>query len=545
MSDDNGEPDVTSTESRTTRTVGNNLHGSWEIPETSTSSDVDRSEKVRCHNADAHVSGKSDSPVVPEKQTNNAGQPMAAESVEERGLTKENANQSLLVRTQCRVARSRGLFGVREAARKDKKMRFNNLLNHVTPERLRASFFDLKKQAAPGIDGETWDEYADNFEMRIKDLHSRIHRGTYRAKPSKRTWIPKLDGKLRPLGVASVEDKIVQQAVRVVLECIYEEDFLGFSSGFRPGRGCHRALDALSVGIEHRKVNWILDADIRGFFDAISHEWLVKFLEHRISDRRLLRLLKKWLRAGVSEGGQWSPSTVGTPQGAVISPLFSNVFLHYVLDLWLVAWRKRYARGEVIIIRDADDFVLGFREEIDAKCCLEALKDRFARFHLELHPEKTRLIQFGRFAAEQRSKRGDDPPETFDFLGFTHACGTTRKGKFTIKRISATKKTKAKLTELKDELKRMMHCDLAAVGSWLSSVYRGWCQYYAVPGNYKRLQQFRTALQDIWYRVLLRRSQRACRLTWFKFSKLSRRWLPTPKILHPYPNERFARLYLR
>jgi group II intron reverse transcriptase/maturase len=465
--------------------------------------------------------------------------------VEERRLTKENASQPLLVRTQSREAKSRGLLGVREIARADKNAKFNNLLNHITPELLQASFFDLKKTAAPGVDGETWAEYAENFETRIIDLHSRIHRGTYRAQPSKRTWIPKLDGKLRPLGIASLEDKIVQQAVRVVLECIYEEDFRGFSYGFRPWRSCHQALDALSVGIEKRKVNWILDADIRGFFDNIDHKWLLKFLEHRISDRRLLRLLKKWLRAGVSEDGEWSPSTVGTPQGAVISPLFSNVFLHYVLDLWLDAWRKRHALGEVIIVRYADDFVLGFREEIDAKRCLGALKDRFAKFGLELHPEKTRLIEFGRYAAERRSQRGDGPPESFDFLGFTHICGTTRKGDFTIKRISAIKKVRAKLKELKDKLTKKMHMDLAAVGSWLSSVFRGWCNYHAIPGNYDRLQQFRTALQEIWYRVLRRRSQRAQNLTWPKFSKLSRRWLPTPKILHPYPNVRFARLHPR
>jgi group II intron reverse transcriptase/maturase len=437
------------------------------------------------------------------------------------------------------------LLGVRETVRRDKKARFNNLLNHLTPELLRASFFDLRKQAAPGIDGETWAEYAENFETRITDLHSRIHRGTYRAQPSKRAWIPKLDGKLRPLGIAALEDKIVQQAVRVVLECIYEEDFLGFSYGFRPGRGCHRALDALSVGIPMQKVNWILDADIRGFFDNISHEWLLKFLEHRIADRRLLRLLKKWLRAGVSEDGEWSPSTVGTPQGAVISPLFSNVFLHYVLDQWLDAWRKRHARGEIIIVRYADDFVLGFREETDAKRCLGALKERFAKFGLELHPEKTRLIEFGRYAAERRSKRGDAPPETFDFLGFTHICGTTRKGDFTIKRITAIKKLRAKLEELKDKLTKTMHMELAQVGSWLSSVFRGWCQYHAIPGNYDRLQQFRAALQELWYRALRRRSQRAQNLTWSKFSRLSKRWIPTPKILHPYPSDRFARLYLR
>uniref|UniRef100_UPI00029A2453 reverse transcriptase domain-containing protein n=1 Tax=Schlesneria paludicola TaxID=360056 RepID=UPI00029A2453 len=328
MTNVNGESDVTPTESRTTRTVGNIPHGSWEIPAASTPLGADRSEKARCHIADMHATGKSDSLVVPEKRANNAGPQTVAESVEERRLTKENDDQPQRDRTLSRVSRSRGLFGVREAARRDKKMRFNNLLNHVTLELLTASFLDLKKQAAPGIDGVTWAEYSRNYEVKIVDLHSRVHQGTYRAQPSKRTWIPKLDGKLRPLGIAALEDKIVQRAVRTVLECIYEEDFLGFSYGYRPGRSGHRALDALSVGIQAKKVNWILDADIRGFFDNIDHNWLLKFLEHRITDRRLLRLLKKWLRAGVSEDGEWSASTVGTPQGAVISPLFSNVFLH-------------------------------------------------------------------------------------------------------------------------------------------------------------------------------------------------------------------------
>ena len=390
-----------------------------------------------------------------------------------------------------------------------------------------------------------WAEYEEGLEGRLTDLHSRIHRGTYRAQPSKRTWIPKLDGKLRPLGIAALEDKIVQQAVRTVLECIYEEDFLGFSYGFRPGRSGHRALDALYVGIKTQKVNWILDADIRGFFDNIDHTWLMKFLEHRIADRRLLRLLKKWLRAGVSEDGEWSPSTVGTPQGAVISPLYANVYLHYVLDLWLVAWRKRHAVGEVIIVRYADDFVIGFREECDARRCLAALQERMTKFGLEMHPEKTRLIEFGRYAAERRSRRGAGPPETFDFLGFTHISGKTRKGDFTIQRISSAKKFRNKLRELKAELRKNMHMELAQVGSWLSSVYRGWCQYHAIPGNSVRLHQFRTALQQLWHRTLRRRSQRGRRLTWQKFSRLCKRWLPTPKILHPYPEVRFRRLYPR
>ena len=385
-----------------------------------------------------------------------------------------------------------------------------------------------------------WRDYALDFARRIDDLHGRIHRGAYRAKLSKRTYIPKPDGGKRPLGIAALEDKIVQQAARAVLECIYEQDFLGCSYGFRPERSQHRALDALFVGITKRKVNWIIDADIRGFFDNISHEWLMKFLEHRIADRRMLRLLKKWLRAGVSEDGQWSATKIGTPQGAVISPLYANVFLHYVLDLWINEWRTRHAKGEVIFVRYADDFVIGFREESDARRCLAALGQRLAKFGLELHPEKTRLIEFGRYAEERRAKRGAGPPETFDFLGFTHISGKTRRGDFTIHRKTSGKKFHATLEKLKEQLERRRHDDLAKVGAWLRSVYRGWCQYYAVPGNYARLRQFRTAIQVMWLRTLRRRSQRGRRLTWLKFSKLSRRWLPTPKILHPYPNVRFA-----
>lgn len=548
MSSDTGESGVSPTESKTTRMVGNFPHGSRETPATSVAPmAADRSEKARCHKSDTHGTGESHSSIVPEKPANNGGVPLPAESVEGRGLTEENTEQSLLARTQRRnadgspfVPRSRGLLGVRQAAQKDRKLKFTCLLHHLTPELLRASFFDLKKLAAPGVDGETWRDYAVDVERRIDDLHGRIHRGAYRAKPSKRTYIPKADGKLRPLGIAALEDKIVQQATRTVLECIYEQDFLGFSYGFRPGRSPHRALDSLYVGITKQKVNWIIDADIRGFFDNISHEWLMKFLEHRIADRRMLRLLKKWLRAGISEDGEWSPTTVGTPQGAVISPLLANVFLHYVMDLWIHDWRKRQAQGEVTIVRYADDFVIGFREESDARRCLVALRERFAKFGLELHPEKTRLIEFGRYAEERRAKRGDGPPETFDFLGFTHISGKTRRGDFTIHRKTSWKKFHAKLLALKGELTRRIHDDLAKVGVWLHSVFRGWCQYYAVPGNSPRLQQFRDAIQDMWLRTLRRRSQRGCHLTWAKFSKLSKRWLPTPKILHPYPNVRFA-----
>ena len=478
-----------------------------------------------------------------------------AESMEGRGLTKENIGPSPLGRTQCRnvkeepvgeptgepfMARSRGLLGVREAARRDKKLKFTNLLHLLTPERLRASFFELKKQAAAGVDQQTWHDYAEDVDRRITDLHGRIHRGAYRAKPSKRTYIPKPDGKMRPLGIAAVEDKVVQQAARTVLECVYEQDFLGFSYGFRPGRSAHQALDALYVGITSRKVNWIIDADIRGFFDNISHEWLMKFLEHRIADRRMLRLLKKWLKAGVSEDGQWSATTVGTPQGAVISPLYANVFLHYVLDLWIEQWRQRHAKGEVTFVRYADDFVIGFREESEARRCLAALKERLTKFGLELHPEKTRLIAFGRYAEERRAQRGEGPPETFDFLGFTHISGKTRRGDFTIHRKTARKKFQAKLKDLKAKLKRSLHAALPQVGKWLQSVLRGWYRYYAVPGNYPRLQQFRDALQEMWLRTLRRRSQRGRCFPWDRFARVCKAWLPSPRIEHPYPNVRFA-----
>lgn len=552
MTSVDGERVVSPTESQTTGTDGNLSHGNRETPETSAASmAADRSVKAERRTADTHVSGESDSSIVPKKPANKTGLPTVAELVEERELAEKNTEQSLLDRTQNRNTnessfrpRSRGLLGVHEAARKDRKLKFTSLLHHLTPDLLRTSFLALKKSAAAGVDEQTWSDYATGFEQRIEDLHARIHRGAYRAKPSKRTYIPKGDGKLRPLGIAALEDKIVQQATRTILECIYEVDFIGFSYGFRPERSQHRALDALYVGITHHNVNWIIDADIRGFFDNISHEWMMKFLEHRIADPRMLRLLKKWLRAGVSEDGEWSPTTVGTPQGAVISPLLANVFLHYVLDLWIDAWRKR-AEGEVIIVRYADDFVLGFREEADARRCLADLKERFTKFGLELHPEKTRLIEFGRHAEKRRHDRGDDPPETFDFLGFTHICGKTRRGAFTIHRRTARKKFQASLAKIKEDLSQCRHADLRKTGAWLQSVVRGWYQYYAVPGNYRRLSQFRDAVQNMWLRQLQRRSQRGRSFTWKKFARICTPWLPAPKILHPYPIERFYCLYSR
>jgi group II intron reverse transcriptase/maturase len=485
-----------------------------------------------------HVSRESDDSIVPKKRANKAGPKAAAELVEGRESTKGNAKRTLLVPDAVPGRRGIGLRGIREAAKRDKKLRLTSLLHHVNPELLHASYFELKRQAVPGVDGMTWREYGRRLEERIDDLHGRIHRGAYRAQPSKRAWILKADGRQRPLGIAALEDKIVQQAVKTVLEQIYEEDFLGFSYGFRPGRSCHNALDALWMGIAHRKVSYVLDADIRGFFDAIVHEWMDKFLKHRIADRRILRLIQKWLTAGVSEDGQWSRTTVGTAQGSVISPFLANVYLHYVLDLWVDQWRKRHARGSVIIVRYADDFVMGFQHRSDAERCLRELRKRLEQFGLQLHPEKTRLIEFGRFAAERRASRGQGKPETFDFLGFTHYCSTTRKGAFTIKRKSIAKRMRAALQKIKLQLRRRMHDTVNAIGGWLGSVVRGWFNYHAVPDNIQCLRQFHTQVERLWLRTLRRRSQKGRSWTWERMERLIRRWLPRPKILHPYPSER-------
>jgi len=383
-----------------------------------------------------------------------------------------------------RKRKSRGLHGVREAARKDSTLRFTALLHHVDEACLTEAFYDLKKTAAAGVDGVTWYEYERGVQARIADLHGRIHRGAYRAQPSRRTWIPKSDGRQRPLGIAALEDKIVQQAVLWVIQSIYEQDFLGFSYGFRPGRSQHTALDALSVAITSKRVNWILDADIAGFFDTIDHTWLIRFLEHRIGDRRILRLIRKWLRAGVSEEGEWSETKVGVPQGSVISPRLANVFLHYVLDLWVHWWRKEHCHGDVIVVRYAEDFVIGFENHSEAKACLEALRTRFSKFGLELHEGKTRLIEFGRFAIERRAERGEGRPETFDFLGFTHACAKTRThGWYTVHRHTVPKRMRAKLQAIKVQLRERMHWSIGETARWLRSVVQGWLNYHAIPGN--------------------------------------------------------------
>ena len=425
---------------------------------------------------------------------------------------------------------------IRQAACRDKQLRFTTLWHHVYDiEHLRGAYFSLKRNAAPGVDGETWRHYGEQLEDNLKALSDRLKRGAYRAKPVKRAYIPKPDGRQRPLGVTTLEDKIVQRATVGVLNAIYETDFLGFSYGFRPGRSPHDALNALSAGIMTRKVSWVLDADIRGYFDAISHEWLVKFIEHRIADRRVIRHIKKWLNAGVLEDGRRTYSEEGVPQGGSISPMLANVYLHYVFDLWVKRWRHRQAAGDVIVVRFCDDFVVGFQYQQDAEGFLEALKKRFRKFNLELHEDKTRLIEFGRFAVQNRKRQGKEKPETFDFLGFTHICGKTRKGKFVVLRYTIAKRMRAKLLELKGELRRRLHWPVPVVGKWLRVVLLGHYRYYGVPGNFRKIGAFKYHLSLLWFRTLRRRSQRH-RLIWERMSRLINRWLPRPRICHTYPD---------
>jgi group II intron reverse transcriptase/maturase len=494
-----------------------------------------------------NADGNSDESIGPAKRANNVAADASAESVEERDSTKRNADQTALHRTQGRAQRkSRGLGGVREAARKDSKLKFTALLHHVNEDCLTEAFFNLKKSAAAGVDGVTWHDYEQDLEDNIAALHDRIHRGAYRALPSRRVWIPKPDGRQRPLGIAAVEDKIVQQAVLWVLQSIYEQDFLGFSYGYRPGRKQHDALDALSVAITSKKVNWILDADVEGYFDSIDHSWLVEFLEHRIGDQRILRLIRKWLHAGIIEDGEWSKTTEGSPQGSVISPLLSNVYLHYVFDLWIEWWRRKHCRRDVVVVRYVDDFVIGFESHTEATACLDELRARFAKFGLKLHEGKTRLIEFGRYAIERRADSNEGRPDTFDFLGFTHRCGKTRKhGRFVVHRESIAKRIRATLQAIKLKLRKRMHRPLGETGRWLRSVVQGWLQYHAVPGNSHRIRRFVDEVTRLWLQAIRRRSQRS-RWTWERMQRLRHKHLPRPRIIHPYPNQRFhARLKVR
>lgn len=516
--------------------LGSDLHRSWEIS-TVPVEYCGLGGEGASHKAAIDAVEKSDTPIVPKKLPNKGGNP--AEAMEGRGVAKGNAFDSPAGRTPSRETASTGLEGIREAAKKDGRMKFTALLHHITPALLVDSFYDLKRNAAAGIDGVTWRQYEGILFTRVHELHREIHTGAYRAQALRRVYIPKADGKLRPLGIAALEDKIVQQAVVKVLNAIYEEQFLGFSYGFRPGKSQHDALDALYVGIGSRKVNWILDADIQAFFDTIDHQSMMRFLGHRIADRRILRLIGKWLKAGVIEDGRRTESLQGTPQGAVISPLLSNIYLHYVLDLWAHQWRQRHAAGQVTIVRYADDSVVGFERRDDAVRYLAALRERMAKFGLALHPDKTRLIEFGRYAQKNCKLRGEGKPETFDFLGFTHCCGKTRKGWFTILRVTVKKRMRATLKAIRAKLRSRMHDDIPAVGKWLGRVVQGYFNYFAVPGNAYRLCSFRSEICRAWRRMLKRRSQRH-HLSWERFNRIVNRYIPSYRNVHPYPDQRFS-----
>ena len=485
-----------------------------------------------------HKSEKSDSVVVAGMPTNKAARAVA-EPVEPRTGTKGNADQQSTRRAQDRVSVSQALERVRQAARQRKKERFSALLHHIGPAMLRTAFYAMKRDAAPGVDGMTWETYEEDLDRRIEDLHARVKRGAYRALPSRRSYIPKEDGSKRPLAVAALEDKIVQRAMAAVLSAIFEEDFLGFSYGFRPGRSQHDALDALIVGISSRKVNFILDADIRSFFTEVSQEWVVRFLEHRVGDERIIRLVQKWLRAGVLEDGIVTVEETGTGQGSVISPLLANVYLHYVFDLWAKRWRRREATGDIIIVRYADDTVIGFEYEADARRFQDAMRERLREFSLSLHPDKTRLIEFGRHAAQNREKRGSGKPETFKFLGFVLICGKSRRGDFQIRRKSRRDRLRAKLREIKEGLRQRWHMPITDTGKWLGQIIAGYFAYHAVPTNSAALGAFRYHVTVLWHRRLCRRSQKA-RLVWPRMAKLADDFLPKPRILHPWPSVRFA-----
>ena len=488
-----------------------------------------------------HDREKSDPAIVAAKPTNKAtaSKAVAAEPVEPRAGTKRNADEHSTHRTLGRARVTQALDRVRQAARQRKKEKLTALFHHLSVDLLRESFLALKRNSAPGVDGLTWRTYAADLEDNLADLHARVHRGAYRALPSRRTYIPKADGRQRPLAVAALEDKIVQKATAAVLNSVYEEDFLGFSYGFRPGRGQHDCLDALAYAITTRPVNFILDADIRSFFDEVSQSWLVRFVEHRIGDPRIIRLIQKWLKAGVLEDGIVTVSEKGTGQGAVISPLLANVYLHFVFDLWAERWRRREAKGDMIIVRYADDLVVGFEYEADARRFWDAMRVRFEEFALSLHPDKTRLIEFGRYAAERRARRGLGKPETFNFLGFTHVCGRSRRGTFQILRHTRRDRMRARLREIKEELRRRMHQPIRVQGKWLGQVVRGYFAYHAVPTNERKISAFRHYVTKLWLRTLRRRSQRRG-LTWERIGRLADKWLPKARTLHPRPQARFA-----
>jgi group II intron reverse transcriptase/maturase len=487
---------------------------------------------------DTHADENSDGVIVPEKRSNKGGL-LSAETVEGRTPPKGNGGETAAARTLRRDTASNGLIAVRRAARQSKSVRFTALLHHITIDLLEQSYLSLERDSAPGIDGVTWQAYGENLEEKLKDLHDHVHRGSYRARPARRTYIPKADGSKRPLSILCLEDKIVQQAVATVLAAIYEEDFLGFSYGFRPGRGQHDALDALHAGILRKQVNWVLDADIQGFFDTMAHPWIIRFLEHRIADKRILRLIVKWLKVGTVEDGRRTRGVCGAPQGAVISPILANAYLHYVFDLWVHRWRLTKAAGDMIVIRYADDSIVGFQHEHEARAFLDDLKERMRKFELALHPDKTRLIRFGRHAAKQRERLGEGKPETFDFLGFTHFCTRSRKwGSFVIGRKTIKKRMRAKLKAIKMELRKRMHDPVAQTGAWVKQMLQGHLNYFAVSGNHPSTWWYCNQVRWLWLRTLRRRSQKA-NLSWARFINSVDRFFPPIRTLHPLPCHRF------
>jgi len=442
--------------------------------------------------------------------------------------------------TQCAESRLTGPMRIHQAAKQNRSLRFDNLLHHLTPERLYQAYQYLNKKSAKGVDGESWKSYGSQIKKRIKSLHSRIHTMKYKPQPVKRIWIPKANGDKRPIGITTVEDKVVQQAMVWVLGAIYEADFLGFSYGFRPRRNQHQALDAVYVAITQKKVSWVLDADISRFFDTIKHEWLLKFMGHRIADKRMLALIERTIKAGVVEEGRYSKTEEGTPQGAVISPLLANIYLHYVLDLWANHWRKHHGRGECYIVRYADDTVFGFQYKVDGEKFKQALSERLTKFGLALNQDKTQLIEFGRFAIRNYKEKNKGKPDTFDFLGFTHICSTKwSDGKFKLLRKTIAKKMRLKLLEIKQALRKRINIDVYSQGKWLNKILIGHYNYYAVPDNSVALDRFKTAISRLWLKLLKRRSQKST-MNWKKLTKLIRYFLPSPKILHPYPNQRFG-----
>jgi group II intron reverse transcriptase/maturase len=419
-------------------------------------------------------------------------------------------------------------------------VRFTALLHHIYAiDTLRAAFYAVERDAAPGVDGETWEHYSQELEANLADLSDRVRRGAYRPQAVRRAYVPKRDGQQRPIGVTAVEDKIVQRATVAVLNAIYETEFAGFSYGARPGRSAHQALAALDRGLMTKPIDWVVDADLRNFFGSLDQEHLVRFVEERIGDQRVLRLIRGWLAAGVLEDGKWTRSERGTEQGGSISPLLANLYLHFVFDVWAQGWRKTEAQGEVIIVRYLDDFIVGFQARSDAKAFLEAVRGRLGSYGLSLHPDKTRLLEFGRHAAQHRRERGQGKPESFQFLGFVHSCGRTRRGKFTVRRQTIGQRQRAKLQEVKQELKRRWHDPIPEVGQWLGAVVRGYYQYHGIAGNARAIRRFREVVSRMWHRALERRSQKA-EVTWERMKRLIVRYLPPAHIVHPWPSVTFA-----